>query len=81
MYLRDMKEMPAAKTAMKKLIMKRTNAVDEHDDEIWWDQLRRARVHLDGVAMLLFRAFYHSLNHDLTWLMLYIDASPPVAGD
>ena len=57
MYLRDIKKMPKAKAAMKKLILKRTKAEDEHDDEMHWNELRRARVHLDAVAMLLFRVF------------------------
>ena len=56
MYLRGIRK-AQCECCNEKRIMKLTKTEDEHDAEIHWNQLRKARVHLYALAMFLFVYF------------------------
>jgi hypothetical protein len=81
LFIKDIKQIDLAKSAFLPLLVKATfNPRELHTDRLHGNALRRSRVNLDATAMLLFRAFYKTLNPDLTWVFIFLDASPQERG-
>jgi hypothetical protein len=80
-YIKSIRQMPEAIDVFTKLILKDHAPPDVmHRDHTNYGTMRRARVHLDATACLLFRRFYESLSWELVWLHVYTDASPQWRG-
>ena len=80
-HIRRQKNLPKAKKVFKPLIVK-ADCPPEYlcDDEIHEDTLRKARVRLDCSSMVAFQRFWKTLDLQLIWIQLYIDASPQARG-
>jgi hypothetical protein len=80
-HIRVQKNIKKARKAFKPLIIKDNCPVEFlHDDDSNAETLRKARVHLDCTAMVLFRMFFRTLDLSRLWIFLFIDASPQARG-
>ena len=51
-----------------------------HNDDINYETLRRARVHLDMTVNVMFRFAFKGFDFETTWFYLFADASPQQIG-
>ena len=51
-----------------------------HNDDINYETLRRARVHLDMTVNVMFRFAFKGFDFETTWFYLFADASPQHLG-
>ena len=80
-HIRRQKNLLKAKKVFKPLLVK-ADCPPEYlcDEEIDEGTLRKARVRLDCSSMVALQRFWKTLDLQLIWIQLYIDASPQARG-
>ena len=80
-HLRQLRKVNSAAAAFKPIILK-VGVPHEfvQDDSGNYETLRKARVHLDAAAMVVFRHFWRTLTLSSLWISIMVDASPQGLG-